>query len=67
MKAERVVIEKKFVPIEVKLTIETKEELTAFKQFATLNVSIPKVIREEYGDDARPNIVKNILNIISKA
>ena len=63
MKAESHSNKKTFEPIELKITIESQEELDNIRDMGFLNVSIPEAIKERY-ENADKRIIVNFLNVI---
>lgn len=55
-------INKEFTPIEVSITIETKEEFDIISDICAYNESIPELIRR--GDELAQNKVRDFLNIL---
>lgn len=55
-------INKEFTPIEVSITIETKEEFDIISDICAYNESIPELIRP--GDELAQNKVRDFLNIL---
>lgn len=55
-------INKEFTPIEVSITIETKEEFDIISDICAHNISIPELVRR--GDELAQNKVRDFLNIL---
>lgn len=60
MKIERVKQESKFQPITISMTIESKEEFNAIREMAGYDVSIPKIVDDDF-NSKQHKIVKSFL------
>lgn len=60
MKIERVKQESKFQPITISMTIESKEEFNAIREMAEYDVSIPKIVDDDF-NSKQHKIVKSFL------
>lgn len=64
MKVERLGLEKGFKPIEVLLTVETKEELEALREMCGYNITIPQMVRT--GSLEVTTFLNELLNKLNK-